>query len=300
MPEKSSPELIGAYVPVLHRGYLDLFDTYPEAEIGVFDKTILEQFDDTRKDIRALQPELATQAINGLGRSARLLSHQALSEILSDSTRHVILAEDTISRTLVEQQDKLLAQVSFQPVFLRWDRAAIATNQEVIPDRTLHEEAIPEEVLKALNTERHDSTNWWRHVSAVITKGNTVLTSEHNQSLPTDYTSYIEGDPRITASRGNAIDTSLDIHAESNAIAQMARKGTSLEGAEIYVSTFPCPNCAKLIAMSGIRTCYFIEGYAMLDGYSVLKSADIEIVKIEAQLEADTKSQSIPYKKKNN
>lgn len=298
MPEKSNNELIGAYVPALHRGYTDLFDRYPEATIGVFDTDILAKFDDTRKDIRALAPEVAVQAIGGLNRSARLLSSKALHDAFNDVSQRLLFADDAISHSLVNEHPNPLAQVSFEPVFLRWDRENVAVNQEVIPDRVVAGEHIPDDILKALSVEREESTNWWRHVSAVIARNSTILAASHNQTLPTDYTSYIESDPRITANRGSAIETSLDIHAESNAIAQLARKGIALEGADIYVSTFPCPNCAKLIATSGIRACYFVEGYAMLDGYSILKSSDIEIVKIEAKLEEETSSRALPYKQK--
>ena len=43
------------------------------------------------------------------------------------------------------------------------------------------------------------------------------------------------------------------MHAEQNAILQAARNGVSIEGAEIYVTTFPCPICARMIANSGIQ-----------------------------------------------
>ena len=53
------------------------------------------------------------------------------------------------------------------------------------------------------------------------------------------------------------------------------------------VSTFPCPNCAKLIALSGIKSCYYIKGYSMLDGYSVLKDFGVEVVKLETKLKSE-------------
>lgn len=41
-------------------------------------------------------------------------------------------------------------------------------------------------------------------------------------------------------------------HAESNAIANAARAGTSVEGATMVVTHMPCMNCAKLIVQAGI------------------------------------------------
>ena len=43
------------------------------------------------------------------------------------------------------------------------------------------------------------------------------------------------------------------VHAEQNAIADAARRGVSLLGATAYISHFPCINCTKLLASSGIR-----------------------------------------------
>jgi deoxycytidylate deaminase len=51
------------------------------------------------------------------------------------------------------------------------------------------------------------------------------------------------------------------IHAEMSAICDAARKGTSVEGATLYCTTFPCHMCAKHIVASGIRRMVYIEPY---------------------------------------
>jgi dCMP deaminase len=56
-----------------------------------------------------------------------------------------------------------------------------------------------------------------------------------------------------------------------------------LSGAEIYTDTFPCPLCAKQIAAAGIVRCYFVTGYASLDGEAVLRDASVELVKLKYQ-----------------
>ena len=50
----------------------------------------------------------------------------------------------------------------------------------------------------------------------------------------------------------------------------------------MYVTDFPCPPCAKLIAAAGIARLYFREGYAVLDGSDVLEGAGIEVVQAAA------------------
>lgn len=52
---------------------------------------------------------------------------------------------------------------------------------------------------------------------------------------------------------GERLELCWCLHAEQNAILQAARNGISIEGAEIYCTTFPCPICARMIANSGIR-----------------------------------------------
>jgi dCMP deaminase len=57
---------------------------------------------------------------------------------------------------------------------------------------------------------------------------------------------------------GERLELCYCLHAEQNALMQAARNGVSIEGAEIYVTNFPCPICARMIANSGIkRVCVF-------------------------------------------
>lgn len=51
------------------------------------------------------------------------------------------------------------------------------------------------------------------------------------------------------------------IHAEVNAILQCAKFGVATEGAEIYVTHFPCLNCTKAIIQAGIKKVYYAEDY---------------------------------------
>ena len=268
------------YVPVLHQGYLDFFASYPDAEIHVMGGAVLgSRFDYLRKDIRALKPAAVTMLLNGMGRKATEVKTESQVKDLFQK-RQVIVPDDDISHTLAE---KFGAHgVVFVPVFLRWDRKSVDTNTDVKPDKVVTLPAA-DPIVEALYAEAGKSTNWWRNVGAALVSGDKVTALAHNGSVPTEYSSAIDGDPRILANRGSAIDTSVDIHAESRLIGQAASRGDCLAEKAIYVSTFPCPTCAKLIAASGIRKCYFIEGYATLDGQSILKANAIEIIKIDTE-----------------
>ncbi|HET7630527.1 MAG TPA: deaminase, partial [Candidatus Saccharimonadales bacterium] len=255
-----------------------LFDRYPEADIAIFDQTILSQFDYLRKDIRALRPETVNRLLGGLGRNSYLVGRRALSAMMSEPG--LIMPDDDISRQLLSASPDSSARL--EPVFLRWDRRNVEINQTVVADRVVGLDS-QDPLIQALYTEADKSSNWWRRVGAAVVHDGEIEALSRNSSMPTDYSSLLDSDPRIIAKRGQSIETSIDIHAEARLIARLARSGRSSSGKDIYVTTFPCPNCAKLIAESGLKRCYFVEGYAMLDGETVLRANSIELIKIDTE-----------------
>ncbi|MGJ9381672.1 ComE operon protein 2 [Salipaludibacillus sp. CF4.18] len=51
------------------------------------------------------------------------------------------------------------------------------------------------------------------------------------------------------------------VHAEINAILQCAKFGVPTEGAEIYVTHFPCLNCCKSLIQAGIKKVIYAKEY---------------------------------------
>jgi dCMP deaminase len=51
------------------------------------------------------------------------------------------------------------------------------------------------------------------------------------------------------------------VHAEQNAVADAARRGSSVGGCIAYVTHFPCINCAKMLAASGIAEIRYRADY---------------------------------------
>ncbi|MBN1961236.1 MAG: hypothetical protein JW841_09830 [Deltaproteobacteria bacterium] len=51
------------------------------------------------------------------------------------------------------------------------------------------------------------------------------------------------------------------VHSEMAALMTCARQGTAVKNCEMYVTTFPCHECARLIVAAGISRVYFIEPY---------------------------------------
>jgi dCMP deaminase len=88
------------------------------------------------------------------------------------------------------------------------------------------------------------------------------------------------GDPRANFSKGAHSNLSLALHAEAAVIGAAARQGIATQGATLYVTTFPCPYCAKVVTASGITALYYREGYAMIDGETVLREAGITLTQV--------------------
>lgn len=71
------------------------------------------------------------------------------------------------------------------------------------------------------------------------------------------------------------------IHAEMNALLQCAKFGVPTEGAEIYVTHFPCLQCTKSIIQAGINVIYYAEDYKN-DPYALelLEQANVKVEKV--------------------
>jgi len=60
---------------------------------------------------------------------------------------------------------------------------------------------------------------------------------------------------------GDITEYGRSVHAEMESICACARIGVSCQGATMYVTTFPCHNCAKHIIASGIGKVIYVEPY---------------------------------------
>lgn len=70
------------------------------------------------------------------------------------------------------------------------------------------------------------------------------------------------------------------LHAESNAITKLAKSTMSSAGADLYTTTAPCFDCAKLIIQAGITRVYYSEDYRDMSGVELLEKAGIEVEEV--------------------
>jgi dCMP deaminase len=93
------------------------------------------------------------------------------------------------------------------------------------------------------------------HVGCVIVSSG----SEKNRIIAAGYNGFLPGTPhRSRIFEGHEQAT---VHAEQNAIADAARRGSSVGGGIAYVTHFPCISCAKILAAAGIRTIKYRADY---------------------------------------
>lgn len=119
------------------------------------------------------------------------------------------------------------------------------------------------------------------HVGAVIVKDDTVISYGYN-GMPAGWDNNCEDEIIIECDGSEEYDYILKtkpevLHAESNAIAKLAKSSNSGLGADMFITHSPCLDCAKLIYQSGIRRVYFGEHYRDDSGIKFLEKSGIEV-----------------------
>lgn len=115
-------------------------------------------------------------------------------------------------------------------------------------------------------------------VGAIVVKDNRVISIGYN-GMPSGWTNECE----ITRidDVGTSFKTKPEVlHAETNAIAKLARSNESGLDATMFVTHAPCLDCAKLIYQSGINTVYYRNTYRETTGVEFLKQGGINVEQI--------------------
>jgi len=71
------------------------------------------------------------------------------------------------------------------------------------------------------------------------------------------------------------------LHAESNAIAKLARSNNSGVGATMFITHAPCMECAKLIYQSGISSVLYRNAYRDTNGVEFLEKSGVKVEQVE-------------------
>jgi dCMP deaminase len=273
-----------AYIPVLHEGYRRFIERNAAGStLFLIGPELTEGVRSIEKEIRALTTEQVKAAIDSWNITADVVILDTAACIeLATQKQLLVFPDEDISRQVIERYFTG-SEYLFDSAFLRWDKRNTVAEHQVTGDFVVGLGELETSLLRLAVEQSQLSSDWWRQVGAVIARGGDLLLAGHNHHLPHPLTPYVDGDPRGNFFKGIHLELSTAIHAEASVIATAAKRGISLEGCDMFVTTFPCPPCAKLIAESGFNRLFFIGDYAVLDGEKTLRSRGVELIRVNVE-----------------
>lgn len=120
------------------------------------------------------------------------------------------------------------------------------------------------------------------HVGAIIVKDDRIISIGYN-GMPAGWDNNCEEEVLpVHHGEGTTLKTRPEVlHAETNAIAKLARSTESGLNATMFITHAPCLDCAKLIYQSGINSVFYRDAYRSEDGIQFLKASGITVEQIE-------------------
>ena len=92
--------------------------------------------------------------------------------------------------------------------------------------------------------------------------------TEYNEEAEEEYRYGLKTKPEV-------------LHAETNAIAKLAKSNESGDGAVLFVTHAPCLDCAKLVYQSGLNSVFYRNSYRDDSGILFLKKAGVTVEKLD-------------------
>jgi len=117
------------------------------------------------------------------------------------------------------------------------------------------------------------------HVGAIVVKDDRIISIGYN-GMPAGWDNDCEdtiqhSDDTVTLKSKPEV-----LHAETNAIAKLAKSTESGDGAVLFVTHSPCLDCAKLIFQSGIRSVFYRNSYRSIDGTTFLERSGVTVEQV--------------------
>jgi dCMP deaminase len=111
--------------------------------------------------------------------------------------------------------------------------------------------------------------------------GGWLSTEEIEEGWPHEGT-YLDADGNEMQGRYRLKTKPEVLHAESNAIAKLAKSSSSGLNSDLFITHSPCIDCAKLIYQSGVSRVYYDQDYRDDSGIDFLKKSGVEVHKVGA------------------
>jgi dCMP deaminase len=118
------------------------------------------------------------------------------------------------------------------------------------------------------------------HVGAIVVKDDRIISIGYN-GMPAGWDNNCEELVHRIAEEP-VLKTKLEVlHAETNAIAKLAKSNESGLGASMFITHAPCLDCAKLIYQSGISSVLYRDAYRDTSGITFLEKSGITVEQME-------------------
>jgi dCMP deaminase len=128
------------------------------------------------------------------------------------------------------------------------------------------------------------------HVGAIVVKDDRIISIGYN-GMPAGWDNNCEyevtefqteyGVGSKLVNNGELKTRPEVLHAETNAIAKLAKSNESGLGATMFITHAPCLDCAKLIYQSGISSVLYRDAYRDTSGITFLERSGVTVEQIE-------------------
>jgi dCMP deaminase len=124
------------------------------------------------------------------------------------------------------------------------------------------------------------------HVGAIVVKDDRIISIGYN-GMPAGWDNNCEDEIVVAVVDGvpqreiKELKTKPEVlHAETNAIAKLAKSNESGMGATMFITHAPCLDCAKLIYQSGIGSILYRNSYRDTGGITFLERSGIQVEQV--------------------
>jgi dCMP deaminase len=118
------------------------------------------------------------------------------------------------------------------------------------------------------------------HVGAIIVKDDRIISIGYN-GMPAGWDNNCEEVIQHSDDTTSLKTKPEVLHAETNAIAKLAKSTESGNNATMFITHSPCLDCAKLIFQSGIGSVFYRNAYRSEDGIQFLKQSGVKVEQLE-------------------
>ena len=124
------------------------------------------------------------------------------------------------------------------------------------------------------------------HVGAIVVKDDRIISIGYN-GMPAGWDNDCEDEIVVAVVDGvpqreiKELKTKPEVlHAETNAIAKLAKSTESGDGSILFVTHSPCLDCSKLIYQSGISSVFYRNSYRDDSGIKFLQASGITVEQV--------------------